>query len=166
MFCTDCWTEYLTERISEGGSSLQAIPCAGHNCAVNLSDSTVIKILSGEKLEKYQQMITNKFVQCNRLIKWCPCPGCNYAIKVMMLEGQDGNGSHVKCKCNHAWCFKCGKADHTPLDCKMLESWEKKCADDSETSNWIMAFTKDCPKCKMAIEKNGGCNHLICKVKN
>lgn len=34
----------------------------------------------------------------------------------------------------------------------------KKCADDSETSNWISANTKECPKCHSTIEKNGGCN--------
>ncbi len=27
---------------------------------------------------------------------------------------------------------------------------------DSETANYISANTKDCPKCKVCIEKNGG----------
>ncbi len=44
----------------------------------------------------------------------------------------------------------------------MMKKWEKKCKDDSETSNWIVVNTKDCPKCKSAIEKNGGCNHMTC----
>jgi hypothetical protein len=39
----------------------------------------------------------------------------------------------------------------------------KKCADDSETSNWISAHTKECSKCNSTIEKNGGCNHMSCK---
>lgn len=37
-----------------------------------------------------------------------------------------------------------------------MKAWVKKCQDDSETSNWISANTKDCPKCRSAIEKNGG----------
>lgn len=32
----------------------------------------------------------------------------------------------------------------------------------SQTSNWIAANTKVCPKCKSTIEKNGGCNHMTC----
>jgi len=44
-----------------------------------------------------------------------------------------------------------------------MKQWIKKCKDDSETSNWICANTKDCPKCKSAIEKNGGCNHMTCR---
>uniref|UniRef100_A0A5F9CK12 RING-type domain-containing protein n=1 Tax=Oryctolagus cuniculus TaxID=9986 RepID=A0A5F9CK12_RABIT len=36
------------------------------------------------------------------------------------------------------------------------------CADDSEMANYISAHTKDCPKCNIRIEKNGGCNHMQC----
>lgn len=39
--------------------------------------------------------------------------------------------------------------------------WKKKCDDDSETSNWIAANTKECPKCQVTIEKDGGCNHMV-----
>lgn len=41
--------------------------------------------------------------------------------------------------------------------------WKKKCDDDSETYNWIHANTKECPKCQATIEKDGGCNHIICR---
>eukprot|EP00730_Choanoeca_flexa_P016374 TRINITY_DN7716_c0_g1_i4.p1 TRINITY_DN7716_c0_g1~~TRINITY_DN7716_c0_g1_i4.p1 ORF type:complete len:248 (+),score=69.82 TRINITY_DN7716_c0_g1_i4:359-1102(+) len=44
----------------------------------------------------------------------------------------------------------------------MLAKWLKKCEDDSETSNWLATNTKECPKCKATIEKNGGCNHMTC----
>ncbi|ODM87368.1 Protein ariadne-1, partial [Orchesella cincta] len=44
--------------------------------------------------------------------------------------------------------------------------WLKKCDDDSETSNWIAANTKECPKCNATIEKDGGCNHMVCKNQN
>ena len=28
---------------------------------------------------------------------------------------------------------------------------------------WLQTNTKDCPKCKNAIEKNGGCHHMTCR---
>jgi len=31
------------------------------------------------------------------------------------------------------------------------------------TSGWTVANTKQCPKCKIPIEKNKGCNHMTCK---
>lgn len=47
-----------------------------------------------------------------------------------------------------------------------LKKWIKKTNDDSETSNWISANTKECPKCNVTIEKNGGCNHMVCRNNN
>ena len=44
----------------------------------------------------------------------------------------------------------------------MLELWLIKCQDESETAHWIMANTKKCPKCSTRIEKDQGCNHMIC----
>jgi ariadne-1 len=55
-------------------------------------------------------------------------------------------------------CYRCGYTkDHRPLTCRYVKLWEKKCADDSETGNWLMANTKECTKCNATIEKNGGC---------
>lgn len=45
-------------------------------------------------------------------------------------------------------CFR-----HDPVTCTVLKRWQKKCADDSETSNWISANTKECPECHATIEK-------------
>lgn len=162
LFCTDCWTEYLTSRISDSGSCLQVIPCPALNCPVLVDDGHVIKLLSDSKVMlKYQRLITNSFVQCNRLIKWCPSPGCCNAIK---LKDFDGNSCPVTCSCKQSWCFKCQNlGSHIPVSCEMLKKWLKKCEDDSETSNWIMANTKECPKCGASIEKNGGCNAMKCK---
>lgn len=64
--------------------------------------------------------------------------------------------------CNSAFCFKCGTDYHAPTDCQVIKRWLTKCADDSETANYISAHTKDCPKCHICIEKNGGCNHMQC----
>ncbi len=44
----------------------------------------------------------------------------------------------------------------------MLRLWKAKCADESETANWLSAHTKPCPKCAKAVEKNGGCNLVSC----
>jgi len=40
--------------------------------------------------------------------------------------------------------------------------WKVKCQDDSETKNWLTANTKPCPKCGKLVEKNGGCNLVVC----
>ena len=49
------------------------------------------------------------------------------------------------------------------VQCSLLNRWKKKCDDDSETFNWIHANTKECPHCQATIEKDGGCNHVVCR---
>lgn len=45
---------------------------------------------------------------------------------------------------------------------KMWELWDEKISGDSETKNWMAINTKPCPKCNKAVEKNGGCNLVVC----
>lgn len=157
-FCTQCWTEYLTTKIMDEGMG-QTIACAAHGCDILVDDATVMKLVTDPKVKlKYQHLITNSFVECNRLLRWCPMPDCGHAIRVNYHDSRP-----VRCHCNHIFCFSCGENWHDPVKCKWLKKWIKKCDDDSETSNWIAANTKECPKCRATIEKDGGCNHMVCK---
>jgi len=160
-FCTLCWTEYLTTKIMDEGMG-QKISCAAHGCDILVDDMTVMKLVSDPKVKlKYQQHITNSFVDCNLLMRWCPAADCIYAAKVSYSDAKP-----VECKCGHLFCFSCGNNWHDPVKCFYLKKWIKKCDDDSETSNWIAANTRECPKCHVTIEKDGGCNHMVCKQQN
>ena len=80
FYCTQCWIEYLTTKIMDEGAS-QMIECPG--CNIVVDDQTVMKLITDPMVkEKYQHLITNSFVQCNRLLRWCPSPGCTNVIKV------------------------------------------------------------------------------------
>lgn len=160
-FCTQCWGEYLTTKIMEEGLG-QSIACAAHACDILVDDVTVMRLLTDHRVKlKYQHLITNSFVECNRLLRWCPSADCTYAVKVQYVDARP-----VICKCTHMFCFECGENWHDPVQCRLLRKWIKKCDDDSETSNWIAANTKECPKCNVTIEKDGGCNHMVCKNQN
>ncbi|CRK86900.1 CLUMA_CG000722, isoform A [Clunio marinus] len=157
-FCKSCWVEYLTTKIMEEGLC-KSIACAAHGCDILVDDVTVMSLLTEPRVKtKYQQLITNSFVECNRLLRWCPSADCSYAVKVQYVDARP-----VTCKCGHVFCFECGEQWHDPVQCRLLRKWIKKCDDDSETSNWIAANTKECPKCNVTIEKDGGCNHMVCK---
>ena len=41
------------------------------------------------------------------------------------------------------YSFKCGSEYHAPNECAIIKKWLTKCADDSETANYISAHTKD-----------------------
>ncbi|XP_065175109.1 E3 ubiquitin-protein ligase ARIH1-like [Sycon ciliatum] len=157
-FCNSCWRQYLTTMIMELGVG-QRISCAGHGCEVLMDEFTVSNLLvSSAVKQKYNFLMSKNFVEANRLMQWCPAPGCTYAIRCSERDAR-----RVRCKCGRVFCFRCTQPAHEPVRCDYLAKWLKKCADDSETSHWIHANTKECPKCKATIEKNGGCNHMVCR---
>jgi hypothetical protein len=105
--------------------------------------------------------------------KHCPYPDCDNVVQFLGFESDVVANVEeqadlfliplVKCTDQHQFCFGCNEVTHSPCPCEIVEKWKKKCNDDSETLNWIQANTKDCPKCKVTIEKNGGCNHMTCR---
>jgi len=156
-FCTQCWSSYVTTKIMDDGDS-QLIYCPDSNCKFIVDESTVIKHCKDHVILKYKKLLTENFVQCNRLINWCPGPGCTNAIKVQRVAA-----CAVRCNSGHEFCFSCLENNHEPIRCDLVKKWIKKCKDDSETFNWISVNTKECPKCSAIIEKNGGCNHMTCR---
>lgn len=157
MFCNECWNQYLRSKILDEGTA--CISCAMPGCDILVDELTMTRLISEpDVLRKYEYVIAKEFVSANKRIKWCPAPGCEHALQL-----PSAGAIPVRCSCGHFFCFQCLQAAHEPIRCEMLAHWLKKCADDSETANWIAANTKECPKCHSTIEKNGGCNHITCR---
>ncbi len=110
QYCTNCWMEYLTTKIMDEGES-QSIECPGSGCKILVDDQTVMKLVKEAKVKlKYQHLITNSFVECNRLMRWCSAPDCNFAARVRTVEPKP-----IKCKCGHIFCFVCSENWHDPV---------------------------------------------------
>jgi len=113
---------------------------------------------------RYTSLLIRTYVDDNIFLHWCPAPNCEYAIECKIHDYElQKLVPTVKCKCGNNFCFGCGLPDHQPCICSLVAKWLNKCRDDSETANWISVNTKECPRCKASIEKNGGCNHMTCK---
>ncbi|KAJ1559047.1 hypothetical protein HK405_012210, partial [Cladochytrium tenue] len=131
-FCRACYERYLTQKVVDEGES-RRIQCLDSACKVVVDEATI-------------QLIVPPHVFKNENAVECK-------VLVSML---DEVVPTVVCACGFHFCFGCGLQDHQPCICSLVKLWLKKCADDSETANWISANTKECEKCQSTIEKNGG----------
>nr|XP_027211482.1 potential E3 ubiquitin-protein ligase ariadne-2-like [Penaeus vannamei] len=156
-FCHDCWSKHFEVQITQGMST--GIECMGNKCQVLAPEDFVLPLLTRPRLkEKYQQYAFADYVRSHPQLRFCPGPNCN-----IVVQAKESRAKRVKCtSCKTQFCYKCGSDYHAPTDCETIKKWLTKCADDSETANYISAHTKDCPKCHICIEKNGGCNHMQC----
>uniref|UniRef100_A0A8D3AE93 RBR-type E3 ubiquitin transferase n=1 Tax=Scophthalmus maximus TaxID=52904 RepID=A0A8D3AE93_SCOMX len=156
-FCKECWEQHCTVLVKDGIGV--GISCMAQDCSLQMPEDFVLPLLQGEELkDKYRRYLFRDYVESHFLLQLCPGADCPIVIKV-----QEPRARRVQCsRCSEVFCFKCRQMYHAPTDCATIRKWLIKCADDSETANYISAHTKDCPKCNICIEKNGGCNHMQC----
>ena len=162
-FCCECYQKYLIQKIQGEGESSR-IQCPETKCNVTIDDQTIKLLVPQTVVERYHELLDRVFVDDNDTMVWCPAPDCTYAIDCPITSKKlKIIVPTVECICGNKFCFGCSLSDHRPAPCGLVKLWLQKCADDSETANWISANTKECTNCSSTIEKNGGCNHMVCK---
>ncbi|EEC01773.1 E3 ubiquitin ligase, putative [Ixodes scapularis] len=137
-FCPDCWAMHFEIQILQGIST--AIECMGQYCNILVPEDFVLSMLNKSSLrEKYQQFMFSDYVRSHPELRFCPGLNCN-----IIIQAKEQKSKRVICKhCKTTFCFRCGTDYHAPADCETIKKWITKCADDSETANYISAHTKD-----------------------
>jgi ariadne-1 len=137
--------------------------CPDSTCKEVVTEIEVEKA-APECLERFQTFQLQNYVESNKLTRWCPGTGCERVACASTPVAMEQDGGVVHCGgCSTSFCMVCGEEPHGPTSCMLLGRWKNKCQDESETANWILANTKQCPKCSTRIEKNMGCNHMTCR---
>ncbi|KAF8984447.1 hypothetical protein BGZ46_008002 [Entomortierella lignicola] len=163
IFCQPCYEQYLTQKIVEEGEC-RVIHCPESGCNVTVDEQVINNVVQGSVMQKYRMLQDRAYVSDMDTLRWCPAPNCENAVECRVPHSTFSTTiPTVLCACGNKFCFGCGLGDHQPAPCGLVKLWQKKCADDSETANWISANTKECGKCQSTIEKNGGCNHMTCR---
>lgn len=156
-FCQDCWRQYLHVQVDDGKSAILT-RCPAHKCGRRVTAEVFHALCDDARKDKYDEWYLRTYVDDNPSVKWCLNPeGCSNVIE---YHGSDPH--EITCSCTYIWCWACGEEAHRPADCKTVNMWNVKNSAESENISWIRANTKKCPKCHKPIEKNQGCNHMVC----
>ncbi|XP_030527751.1 probable E3 ubiquitin-protein ligase ARI8 [Rhodamnia argentea] len=156
-FCITCWAGYISTSIIDGPGCL-TLRCPDPSCGAAVGQDMINLLARKEEKAKYSQYLLRSYIEDNRKTKWCPAPGCEYAVE--FAAGSEGYD--VSCLCSFNFCWNCTEEAHRPVDCGTVGRWIMKNSAESENMNWILANSKPCPKCKRPIEKNQGCMHMTC----
>ncbi|XP_061367272.1 probable E3 ubiquitin-protein ligase ARI7 isoform X1 [Gastrolobium bilobum] len=156
-YCFSCWAGYIGTSINDGPGCLM-LRCPDPSCGAAVGQDMINLLASDEDKEKYSRYLLRSYIEDNKKTKWCPAPGCEYAVT---FDAGSGNYD-VSCLCSYSFCWNCTEEAHRPVDCGTVARWILKNSAESENMNWILANSKPCPKCKRPIEKNQGCMHMTC----
>ena len=151
-FCYNCWINYLKEKINT--NIIDKISCMNYTCGKILSNKFIESLLKNNPslLLKYQKFLERIQILNDPHKKFCPYPNCDSYAE----EKKDTK--FVKCKINgHKFCYKCLKDHDEKISCdeeiyKDFKIWKKN------------KIVKQCPRCKIWIQKIEGCNHVICSM--
>ena len=148
-FCDSCYYDYLKEKIIN--NNIENIKCLQYGCNVILFDDFIQRHIINDMdlVEKYLKFKERKQITKDPNAQFCPYPNCeSYALK-------KSDNNYVTCFKGHNFCFNCLQNWHGTDKCKV----EK----DSKFDKWKNSKNvKRCPNCQYFVEKNEGCNHMIC----
>ncbi|CAN1262157.1 Probable E3 ubiquitin-protein ligase ARI8 [Linum perenne] len=131
-FCKSCWAGYIGTAINDGPGCLM-LRCPDPSCTAAIGQDMINALAAKEDKEKYNRYFIRSYIEDNRKTKWCPAPGCDYAVEFIV-----GSVSYdVSCGCSYSFCWNCTEEAHRPVDCGTVSKWILKNSAESENMNWL-----------------------------
>lgn len=157
--CDECMEKYLMYEVERG---VVKIECINGTCDSYVHRDEILGRLPLTMKEKYYRFLVDANQDPN--IKTCPrCSHVYNRIEKGVLENHGKYGIMVECPdCKLGWCFECQAPWHTNVKCKdfqrgddLLKLWAKE-------QHFGHQNAQKCPRCKIFIERKGGCDHMVC----
>jgi hypothetical protein len=177
-FCTGCAARHIITRLKDHVDPTVPCPCGAPDAFMLYR--SMVDVLQREDSDagRAARAALDRRRRTSALLslphfRWCAHPECS--------DGQEcgGEGAFMTCRtCGGVTCIRHERpaapegftALAPPLDpaAGLVRSRREQCCpgfaeDAAETDEWLRRNTKPCPRCKVRIEKNGGCRHMTCK---
>jgi hypothetical protein len=162
-FCFECMRRHILSRMESAHAT--DIPCPEPSCKRQLAPHEIrhclVSCLDLASFERFDNLALQDSLSRIEGVRWCP--RCNTAL----IGNPDAASPQITCpadNCGFSFCYNCKDPWHPEITCAAYQAHRDSNEDPAavELRNWLAANTKTCPKCSIAIEKNEGCNHIVC----
>jgi ariadne-1 len=160
-FDRTCWKGHLKAKLDNGVQAAFA-RCPAVQCRAFVSPDIWSAVMEDDlvSLNLYRKYSVDSYASFHKSsMRWCPHPDCDRAFVSSGTQQSTG----IKCVCGTELCGICFNAAHAPSSCTQLAQWDdEKLARASDDLKAIMRECRACPKCRVVIYRNEGCNHMTC----
>ncbi len=80
----------------------------------------VHEVADPTRRDKYSEFAARSYVEDNKRVKWCPAPGCEFAVEA--LGDVSAEPLDVFCRCGSPFCFTCLEEAHRPVQCDTVRA--------------------------------------------
>ncbi|CAG8534555.1 2321_t:CDS:2 [Funneliformis mosseae] len=159
--CKLCVSKHIETQLNSKGD-IEGILCPfGDSCGFLIEYNDVQSIVNSSLFEQYDSLSLKQALRSMPDFRWCKNAGCGSG---QIHSGGDKEPIMTCEACGEKSCYTHDIPWHDNLSCE--EYNEAKQGEDMATQDLLNRETKQCPKCGVRITKNGGCNHMTCKVQN
>ncbi|KAJ6664529.1 hypothetical protein lerEdw1_007186 [Lerista edwardsae] len=162
IFCTSCLKQYMQLAIREGCGSPITCPdmvCLNHG---TLQDVEISSLIPVDQFQLYQRLKLEREVHLDPLRTWCPSADCQTVCQIEPSES--GQPVPVKCQvCYLTFCSSCKEPWHLERACRESQLIVAPSEQGSLIRTDTEAPVKQCPVCRIYIERNEGCAQMMCK---
>lgn len=158
VYCSDCFENQCAAASTESSIPIR---CQGDACTCQriFTNEELKSALPSTLYETLLQTSLSIFIRTKpEKYQYCCTPDCEHVYRTSTT------GLVITCaSCLALVCTSCQVVAHDGLSCAQYQRIAK--AGSTEFMAWKRANNvKDCPKCKMPIEKTMGCNHMECMI--
>ena len=156
-FSETCWKSHLNNLLERKTEEEERVVCPNPDCVAPVGPDTIEKLTEPAVKMMYDRYVLGSFVEANKeSIKWCPAPGCEYAIELhedLLEDDESSLDFGVVCLCGHTFCWSCTLESHRPVTCKDASVWFSSTLDTLKSNAWLLENTKRCPNCNCHVQR-------------
>ncbi|GFO18180.1 E3 ubiquitin-protein ligase rnf14 [Plakobranchus ocellatus] len=178
-FCHTCMQAFCELHITAG--TVEELRCPTQKCDSIVPPYIIQTVLPEEAYDRWEKLLLQKTLDSMEDTVYCPRCG----NVVIVEEEKELNLAHCPL-CFFAFCTLCERVWHQGRSCeteedlledlqqrdtsgmthavqRKFEELRKKLETEMKTKATVKKSTRPCPKCKIPVEKIGGCNKMTCK---
>ncbi|KAJ1373048.1 hypothetical protein KIN20_035376 [Parelaphostrongylus tenuis] len=184
VFCKDCVASYFFEILRN--QEIRPLGCLATGSNTTAPQQVILDIIGETEYERYERILLEQALAVMDDVVPCPRKVCQKPVLV-----SERTRNLASCgMCGYSFCVLCFRAYHGLEGChfktvdkqRLIAKWNS--ADETERSQmarrfggmnnlqkvvdailnegWIEGNSKPCPRCRVRIEKTGGCNKMQC----
>ncbi len=133
--------------------------CPEEGCGRAVGEWQARAVLDRESFGRYLRLSLTHCVDRNlKEYSWCPTADCQYVFF------HDGERDFHCPLCRHRFCLACRTDWHQNLTCEEYRATRDPVLGEQRFLEFVAgAKFKQCPNCRLWVEKDDGCNSLTCR---